>query len=74
MNLSEKQQAPVLKNHVKKANEISTDWLETLSKQHLTLQAPTQKTDRLTGCLLPRWSFLQESDPDENDHFIKGYN
>lgn len=78
MNLSEKQQTPVLKNHVKnhvkKANGPSLDWLETLGRQHIALQAPAQQAGGLTGCLLPRWFCLLESDPDENDHFIKGYN
>ena len=86
MNLSEKQKAPVLKNSVKssvknpvknavkKSNGPSLDWLETLGRQHIALQASTQQAGGLTGGLLPRWFCLLESDPDENNHFIKGYN
>ena len=78
MNLSEKQKAPLVKSSVtssvKKSNGPSLDWLETLGRQHIALQASTQQAGGLTGGLLPRWFCLLESDPDENDHFIKGYN
>ena len=81
MNLSEKQKAPVVKksvkickNSVKKSNEPSLDWLETLGKQPLASYDFRQQDDELDGFLLPRWFCLLESDPDENDHFIKGYN
>ena len=82
MNLSEKQKASVVKKSVKnsvkksvkKSNEPSLDWLETFGKQPLASYDFRQQDDELDGFLLPRWFCLLESDPDENDHFIKGYN
>lgn len=88
MNLSEKQKTPVVKQSVvikplkswqrqsnaKPASELSLAWLKSLGMQQMSLHAYRQQEGELKGCLLPRWFCLLEVDPDDNDHFIKGYN